>query len=154
MNGKLLIFMVSLTATIGLSGCTSLTCPAEFARPKSRELFCGSTGNVISTGGEVYLTPAQYQEWRRQMTVPYGGSSYSNTPSATMQEPMAPLSPGPVSLVSPQPVSPMNPQPVAPMSPEPMAPMSSEPMAPIPPASTSQTPLKRGSAPEPEMIEG
>lgn len=74
MNGKLLILLVSVTATVGLSGCTAINCPAEFARPKSRELMCGVTGNVMSTGSEVYITPAQYQEWRRQVTPMYGGN--------------------------------------------------------------------------------
>lgn len=88
MNGKLLILLISVTETVGLSGCTAINCPAEFARPKSRELLCGATGNVMSTGSEVYITPAQYQEWKRQTTPMYGGgvapmSSGSSSPQTT-----------------------------------------------------------------------
>lgn len=96
MNGKLLILLVSVTATVGLSGCTAINCPAEFARPKSRELLCGATGNVMSTGSEVYITPAQYQEWKRQTTPMYGGNvapmsgGSSYPPSTPMLAPAAP----------------------------------------------------------------
>ena len=88
MNGKLLILMVSFTAVTGLSGCVSVTCPAEFARPQSRTLSCGQNGNVMSTGSEVYITPAQYQEWKRQTTNTYSGPD-SNTAS-TLARPLAP----------------------------------------------------------------
>ena len=33
---------------IALSGCIDFECPAEFARPTSRERFCGHTGNVAA----------------------------------------------------------------------------------------------------------
>lgn len=93
MNGKLLILMVSVTATVGLSGCTAINCPAEIARPKSRELFCGATGNVMSTGSEVYITPAQYQEWRRQMTPMYGGAPGTSGGAPQYVPPLAPSAP-------------------------------------------------------------
>ena len=88
MNGKLLILMVSFTAVTGMSGCVSVTCPAEFARPQSRTLSCGQNGNVMSTGSEVYITPAQYQEWKRQTTNTYFAPDSNN--AATLTRPLAP----------------------------------------------------------------
>ena len=98
MNGKLLILMVSFVAVTGLSGCASVTCPAEFARPKNRELFCGPGGSVMSTGGETYITPAQYQEWKRQTTVPFVPPN-AVPPAA---QPMAPLAPSTGKLKAPE----------------------------------------------------
>lgn len=132
MNGKLLILLVSVTATVGLSGCTAINCPAEFARPKSRELLCGATGNVMSTGSEVYITPAQYQEWKRQTTPMYGGgvppmSGGSSYPQSSPM--MAPMT---------SPTPPM----LAPTAPEMLAP------------STSQRPLNRAIEQPADLIEG
>lgn len=128
MNGKLLILLVSVTATVGLSGCTAINCPAEFARPKSRELMCGATGNVMSTGSEVYITPAQYQEWKRQTTPMYGGNV----------APMSGDSSYPLSAPMMAPATPM----LSPAAPEMLAP------------STSQRPLNRAVEQPTDLIEG
>jgi hypothetical protein len=93
MNRKFLILLVSVTATVGLSGCAAINCPAEFARPKSKELFCGVAGNVMSTGSEVYITPAQYQEWRRQNTPMYGAPP---TMGGVMPQPAPLMAPAPL----------------------------------------------------------
>lgn len=88
MNGKLLILLASLAAINSLSACTAIDCPAEFARPKSREFLCGSSGDVMSTGSEIYMTPAQYQEWRRQTTrtyVPPATTPTSRAPTASTE---------------------------------------------------------------------
>jgi len=100
MNSKLLILLVSVAATAGLSGCTAINCPAEFARPMSRELLCGTTGNVMSTGSEVYMTPAQYQEWKRQTTPTYRG--YNPSIGGTNMAPPAPM----MAPTAPQPLAP------------------------------------------------
>lgn len=106
MNRNLLILLVSTTAAVGLSGCTAINCSAEFARPKSREAFCGPTGNVMSTGSEVYITPAQYQEWKRQTTPMYGGAPAMSGGMGVGAPPQAPL--------------------LAPTAPETMAPSTSQ----------------------------
>jgi len=37
-----------LAAVLALSGCIDVECPAEFARPLSRERYCGHTGDVAA----------------------------------------------------------------------------------------------------------
>jgi hypothetical protein len=37
-----------LAAALALSGCIDVECPAEFARPLSRERYCGHTGDVAA----------------------------------------------------------------------------------------------------------
>jgi len=37
-----------LAAVLALSGCIDIECPAEFARPLSRERYCGHTGDVAA----------------------------------------------------------------------------------------------------------
>ena len=46
--------IVLLAAGLALSGCIDIECPAEYARPISRERFCGRTGDV---GGPVTYKP-------------------------------------------------------------------------------------------------
>jgi hypothetical protein len=38
--------VVLMAAGLALSGCIDIECPAEFARPASRERYCGHTGDV------------------------------------------------------------------------------------------------------------
>jgi hypothetical protein len=38
-------WLVLLAAGLALSGCIDVECPAEFARPISRERYCGHTGD-------------------------------------------------------------------------------------------------------------
>ena len=53
--------------------------------------MCGSSGDVMSTGSEVYITPAQYQEWKRQTTRTYvpPTTPTSRAPTASMEPPPA-----------------------------------------------------------------
>ncbi len=88
---------VALVATLlALSGCIDIECPAEFARPTSRERYCGHTGNVAA--------PAVYR--------PYGGpvgmpaARVTTTTTTTVAAPPPPMVQTAPPAVSVQPVPP------------------------------------------------
>jgi hypothetical protein len=77
-----------LAAGLALSGCIDVECPAEFARPTSRERYCGHTGDVampttyqVSPNARV-LAPSAY--------TPVTGPPVSNQPmvQAAPQQPV------------------------------------------------------------------
>jgi hypothetical protein len=57
-------WMGLIAAGLALSGCIDVECPAEFARPISRERYCGHTGDYAApvtyrTYGTAAPAPAQ-----------------------------------------------------------------------------------------------
>ncbi len=71
--------IVLIAAGLALSGCIDIECPAEFARPTSRERWCGHTGDVG--------TATQYRQVGRPAPV---ATTTTTTTTTTNAAPMAP----------------------------------------------------------------
>jgi hypothetical protein len=91
--------IVVMTAGLALSGCIDVECPAEFARPISRERFCGHTGDVAA--------PVTYRPYVNP-SAPGGG------PAVTTTNRM--VAPPPPPMVQAAPPPPVTVQPMAPPS--------------------------------------
>ena len=88
--------VVLMAAGLALSGCIDVECPAEIARPKSRERFCGHTGDIAA--------PVAYRTYASP-SVPAGPPMVTTTTTTTMEAPPPPTA-APAPPVSVQPVPP------------------------------------------------
>ncbi|MBI3515727.1 MAG: hypothetical protein HY060_16960 [Proteobacteria bacterium] len=88
---------VALVATLlALSGCIDVECPAEFARPRDRERWCGHTGDVAA--------PTTYRPYAGPVGVP--AARVTTTTTTTVAAPPTTTVQGAPPAVSVQPVPP------------------------------------------------
>ena len=93
-----------VAAGLALSGCIDVECPAEFARPTSRERWCGHTGDVG--------TATPYRQYGTPGRLPANGvpTAATTTTTVTTTAPPAPMvqaaPPAAAGSVSVQPVPP------------------------------------------------
>jgi hypothetical protein len=89
--------VVLVAAGLALSGCIDIECPAEIARPASRERWCGHTGNIGA--------PVTYQTYGSASAVP---APSVVVPPPAAEAPPAPPTAAPLGSVTIQPVPPPN----------------------------------------------
>ena len=91
-----------VAAGLALSGCIDIECPAEFARPASRERWCGHTGDVG--------TATPYRQVGQPGPVPANGvpptmTTTVTTTTVTTPTPMVQASPSTPGSVTVQPMA-------------------------------------------------